>query len=475
MAFGLAAGALAPVALAGDEDPADDQTATETRDATPPGVRIGVRPGGDGRQPGVQWRGQLQRATPGAPQIRLRQATTGAPVAASTAAAGPQTLLGVAVRPLTPELNAQLEVDPGFGLLVTQVAPGSSAASAGIEVHDVLLRLDDQWLASPDQLTALVRRKQQGDQIELHLLRQAKPETLTVELARVEPAAGPARDQIRQRLGDVTVDEARRIAREARQRADQARERADQLRDRAEEMGREAAARGERATDQMRERVRRQLEQQRDEQRRAQQRGQRGQRADRPETAPQRGPEQERRATPRGPRGGQPDVRGQRPGPREQRAGERPAERPQPEDRRRGQRDGGNDAEVEASAEVEAEAGAQEERDAGRSRTMLRSQIRVGPGGADQKSVTMTDDSGTYSLNQRDGQKHFKAVDRDGNELFAGPVDTDEQRAALDAGLQAKLAELSAMTEGIDIRVRTPDDTDHTDDTSLVRPTDCTL
>lgn len=385
---------------------------------------------------------------PGGWQIRMAQAARTAPSRHET---GPHSYLGVAVRPLAPEMRAQLDIDPGFGLLVSGVAPDSPAHKAGLQEHDVLLRLNDQWLASPEQLNALVRREQQGSKIELHLLRQAKPETLEVELARRDPAASPGWGQAMQDMGGAAADEARRTAREAR-------ERAAEMRERSQQMRQDAEARADRMAEAVRQRMRRQMEQQR---------GGRGPRAERSEAAPER-PQAapERRAAPERPqqqeqqqrRGPQADQSraDERPETRQQRTREDRSDRQRGPQRQRGDRDAAPDAEApgETGAQDEADAGA--EGDQRRPRTMLRSQIRVGGDGINQRSSTLTDDTGTYVLSVRGDQRHFKAVDADGNERFSGLVGTEEQREAMDADLREKLDEMSAITEGIDIRVRVP-------------------
>ena len=53
----------------------------------------------------------------------------------------------------------------GVGLLVNHVVPGSPAKLAGIEKHDVLHRLDDQYLINPPQLAVLIRTREPGDTV----------------------------------------------------------------------------------------------------------------------------------------------------------------------------------------------------------------------------------------------------------------------------------------------------------------------
>ncbi len=78
--------------------------------------------------------------------------------------------LGLAVQPLTPELARTLKVKTDHGLVVSQVAPGSPAAEAGLNRGDVLLEaaqvrlggvadLEKAWGQAKDGLLLLVQRQ----------------------------------------------------------------------------------------------------------------------------------------------------------------------------------------------------------------------------------------------------------------------------------------------------------------------------
>jgi ribosomal protein L5 len=62
---------------------------------------------------------------------------------------------------------------------------------------------------------------------------------------------------------------------------------------------------------------------------------------------------------------------------------------------------------------------------------------------------TINDNTGSYTLTINDSKKHLKAEDAEGNELYDGPVETDEQREELDAFLLEKLEELEGQLEGL--------------------------
>lgn len=95
--------------------------------------------------------------------------------------------LGVTVSPVDPALGAQLALPEGVGLVVEYVDPNSPAAKVGLKQHDVLHKLDEQLLINPAQIKVLVRLHEPGATVTLHLLRQAKAESVTVTLAGRRP------------------------------------------------------------------------------------------------------------------------------------------------------------------------------------------------------------------------------------------------------------------------------------------------
>jgi hypothetical protein len=108
--------------------------------------------------------------------------------------------LGVTLSRASPVLRRQLSLRRGAGLVVDAVTPGSLAAGAGFEPHDVVVRLDDQLLVLPEQLDALLEARDDLDPLVCTVLRGGrelalplgggKPVRLAAQLVR--PTA-PAR------------------------------------------------------------------------------------------------------------------------------------------------------------------------------------------------------------------------------------------------------------------------------------------
>lgn len=93
--------------------------------------------------------------------------------------------LGVETAPVSPALTSQLTLPKGAGLVVRHVVPESPAASV-LQLHDILLKLDDQLLIATRQLAVLVRNHNEGDEVEITYVRGGKQTTAKVKLAKHE-------------------------------------------------------------------------------------------------------------------------------------------------------------------------------------------------------------------------------------------------------------------------------------------------
>ena len=94
--------------------------------------------------------------------------------------------LGVTVSPVDGAVRKQIELPPGVGLVVEHVDPDSPAKAAGVEIHDVLHKLNDQILINHPQLAVLVRTFKPGERVTLTVIRKAKPVTLEAKLVEKE-------------------------------------------------------------------------------------------------------------------------------------------------------------------------------------------------------------------------------------------------------------------------------------------------
>jgi membrane-associated protease RseP (regulator of RpoE activity) len=92
---------------------------------------------------------------------------------ATFAALAHSNVLGVEVAAVEAPLRAQLDLKEGQGVVVTSAADDSAAAKAGLKQHDILVRIDDHPIASPEKFHELAGA-QQGKKVVFHILRQGK-------------------------------------------------------------------------------------------------------------------------------------------------------------------------------------------------------------------------------------------------------------------------------------------------------------
>ena len=79
-------------------------------------------------------------------------------------------------------VNVAARTDGGQGAIVIEVVAGTPAAEAGIEVGDIVIKVDESTVTGSDGLVAAVRDHSPGDEIEITVLRNGEPVTLTVTL-----------------------------------------------------------------------------------------------------------------------------------------------------------------------------------------------------------------------------------------------------------------------------------------------------
>jgi membrane-associated protease RseP (regulator of RpoE activity) len=91
--------------------------------------------------------------------------------------------VGVEVAAVGPALRSQLELPDGVGVVVTSITPDSEAAKAGLQQHDIVLRIDDTAIASPAQFNQLLSGEP-GKKLKLTVSRKGKPLSIEITLAK---------------------------------------------------------------------------------------------------------------------------------------------------------------------------------------------------------------------------------------------------------------------------------------------------
>ncbi len=93
-----------------------------------------------------------------------------------------RSLLGIKGDTLTPQLATAFDVKQHQGVVVTEVVSGSPADLAGVEIYDILLKVENRPLGSLAQLNNLVGLFPVGKKFSLLLLRNGEEKSLSVEL-----------------------------------------------------------------------------------------------------------------------------------------------------------------------------------------------------------------------------------------------------------------------------------------------------
>jgi serine protease Do len=100
--------------------------------------------------------------------------------------------IGVLMQSLTPQLRQAIgEKVPEKGALVAQVMDKSPAQEAGVQVGDVVLKVDGQPTADSREVQRVVLGKRVGEKIKLDVWRQGKEQELTVRAATEQRESEP--------------------------------------------------------------------------------------------------------------------------------------------------------------------------------------------------------------------------------------------------------------------------------------------
>lgn len=96
--------------------------------------------------------------------------------------------LGVVTARADATLRSQLKLKAG--LVINSVEPKSSAEAAGLQVHDIIEKCEDQWLINPAQFIGLVRMYYKpGEKVTLTVLREGQRRKVTAKLEERETYA----------------------------------------------------------------------------------------------------------------------------------------------------------------------------------------------------------------------------------------------------------------------------------------------
>ncbi|WP_066271972.1 Do family serine endopeptidase [Hydrogenophaga palleronii] len=108
--------------------------------------------------------------------------------------------LGVAVQEVNQTLAESFKLDKPEGALVSSIDPGGPAAKAGLQVGDVIRRVQGAPIVGSGDLPALIGQALPGDKVTLDVWRQGKPVELKAELG--DAAAKPVKTAAAEKTAD---------------------------------------------------------------------------------------------------------------------------------------------------------------------------------------------------------------------------------------------------------------------------------
>ena len=92
-------------------------------------------------------------------------------------------VLGVNLYPVTSDIAKEFGVAESTGALVAGVAPGSAAEHAGVKTGDIITSINGVAKKDPGELRYAIGLLHVGDKVEIGLLRDGKPRTVTAVVA----------------------------------------------------------------------------------------------------------------------------------------------------------------------------------------------------------------------------------------------------------------------------------------------------
>jgi serine protease Do len=104
----------------------------------------------------------------------------------------PRSHLGVQLQAMTDELREVFKVPAGQGVIIVKVAEDSPAATAGLQVGDVIARMGDKTIADSADVQRGLDFYEPGETVAFEIIRNATPQTIRVTLAEPPIAEVPS-------------------------------------------------------------------------------------------------------------------------------------------------------------------------------------------------------------------------------------------------------------------------------------------
>src|SRR5690606_41348242 len=114
-------------------------------------------------------------------------------------------LLGVTITTIDSESAKALGAEVNRGALVSDIQPGSAAEEAGVQVDDIIVRVDNKKINDSRELANAIGLKGSGDTVRIELLRDGDTRTVTAVLGQRTMTQSSGEDRKSTRLNSSQV------------------------------------------------------------------------------------------------------------------------------------------------------------------------------------------------------------------------------------------------------------------------------
>lgn len=90
--------------------------------------------------------------------------------------------IGITYTEVTPQLASEMNINAKNGVIITQVTPGSPAAHAGIQVQDIVTKIDNNVIDEDHSLRSILFQYHVGDQVTLTVVRNGSEQQVQLTL-----------------------------------------------------------------------------------------------------------------------------------------------------------------------------------------------------------------------------------------------------------------------------------------------------
>ncbi|MDP3859290.1 MAG: DegQ family serine endoprotease [Stagnimonas sp.] len=99
--------------------------------------------------------------------------------------------IGVQGQDLTPELAKSFGLNNARGVVVSRIVPNGPAAKAGLKVEDIILKANGREVTDFNQLRTVIGLLRVGEKVQLDILREGKPRSISVAVGKDSEQAAP--------------------------------------------------------------------------------------------------------------------------------------------------------------------------------------------------------------------------------------------------------------------------------------------